>query len=465
MQLNKIKIIIFQLVFLFICSCDSFNHKQKIYKVGVSPDYPPFEFRENNKLKGFDVDLINEIANRSDFSIEFIEMDFSSLVPAVKAQKIDMAISGFTKTIDRAKQVAFSAPYYATSVAILYNKNYGELSVKDLNNKIFGVQLGSTLEISAKNFKNQFKDINIVSLNSNLSLVQQLKLGRIQVVIIEEAQAKNFIQKNKELSYFLIPESGDNYHIILHKNSPIIEDINKIIKELKQDNFINSLKNTWLNESDNSEDILIASIKFIPLGVFITLKYAIISVFLGFVIGVFLAVSKISEIAFLKYFASFYTSIFRGTPLLVQLSLIYFALPEITGIDLSVFAAGVLAFSLNSGAYVSEIIRAGILSIDKGQIEAARSLAIPYNKTIKDIILPQAIRNILPSLVNEMINLLKESAIISVIGEADLMRRAQIIAAEKYSYIEPIIIAAICYYILVLIMTFFAKKIENRLKI
>lgn len=203
---------------------------------------------------------------------------------------------------------------------------------------------------------------------------------------------------------------------------------------------------------------------YIAGGIIVTLQYTLISVTLGFILGALLALSKISHIKLLNLFSTAYTSVFRGTPLLIQLSLIYFAIPTITGYQMSVFVAGIIAFSLNSAAYVSEIIRAGIESIDKGQFEAAKALGIPYPYMMKDIILPQALKNILPALVNEAVNLLKESAIISVIGGADLMRRAQTVAAEQYSYFGPLLIASAFYYILVMLFSYFAKILENKLK-
>ena len=207
------------------------------------------------------------------------------------------------------------------------------------------------------------------------------------------------------------------------------------------------------------------SILYIAQGALVTLKYSVIAVFFGLIIGVFLAILKVSKNFYLRLFASCYTSIFRGTPLLIQLSLVYFALPSLIDVKLSVFAAGSIAFSLNSGAYVSEIIRAGINGVDKGQFEAARALGIPPILMMKDIILPQAVRNILPSLINELINLIKESAIISMLGEMDLMRRAQVVSAETYNYFAPMITAAITYYIMVLIISYFAKILEKRLAI
>ncbi|MBP7190386.1 MAG: amino acid ABC transporter permease [Rickettsiaceae bacterium] len=203
---------------------------------------------------------------------------------------------------------------------------------------------------------------------------------------------------------------------------------------------------------------------FIAEGAIVTLKYSVISVIFGLVIGTLLALLKTSKYKSLRIAGDVYTSIFRGTPLLIQLMIIYYGLPNI-GIKLGVFAAGVIAFSLNSGAYVSEIIRSGINSVDHGQFEAAKALGIPTRLTMKDIILPQAIRKILPSLINELINLLKESAIISILGEMDLMRRAQMVASESFIFFTPFITATICYYLLVVSFTYLARILEKRMEI
>ena len=209
---------------------------------------------------------------------------------------------------------------------------------------------------------------------------------------------------------------------------------------------------------------IVPSIPFILEGTLVTLQYTLLSVFFGFIIGAFLGLMKVSRVRVLEGIARGYTSIFRGTPLLVQLMIIYFALPQLIPYKLSAFEAGILAFSLNSGAYVSEIIRSGILSVDRGQFEAATSLGISYPLIMKDIILPQALKNILPALVNETVNLLKESALVSTIGEMDLLRRADIVAAEKYLKLEPLLFVAVVYYILVMTISFFADRLETRLR-
>lgn len=206
------------------------------------------------------------------------------------------------------------------------------------------------------------------------------------------------------------------------------------------------------------------SVPYILEGIPVTLSYTGVSLLLGFVWGAALAFCKVGHIRPLRWFASVYTSIFRGTPLLLQLMLIYHATPQLMGYDISVWQAGILTFTLNSGAYLSEHIRGGINAVDKGQREAALSLGIPYPLMMKDIILPQAIRNILPSLVNESIDLLKESALISVIGGADILRRANFVAAEKYLFFEPLLVAGLLYYVLVMILTSGVHILEKKLK-
>ncbi|MFD2171570.1 amino acid ABC transporter permease [Tumebacillus lipolyticus] len=211
-------------------------------------------------------------------------------------------------------------------------------------------------------------------------------------------------------------------------------------------------------------DRIVPSIPYILEGIKVTLQYTLLSALLGFIWGTVLSLFKISSVKPLKWFGIAYTSIFRGTPLILQLTIVYFATPQLTGYQITALEAGVLAFSLNSAAYISETIRAGILAVDKGQREAAMALGVPYRRMMIDIILPQALKNILPALVNESIALLKESALVSTIGAADVLRRATIVGAEKYVYFEPLIVAGIIYYVLVMALTFGARLLERRLR-
>lgn len=209
---------------------------------------------------------------------------------------------------------------------------------------------------------------------------------------------------------------------------------------------------------------VIPSIPYILEGIGITLQIVIFATIIGVVLGILLALCKIGTIWPLKWFAEFYTSIFRGTPLVLQLMIMYYAMPQILGFNIEVMPAAIIAFGLNSAAYISEIIRAGINAVDKGQQEAAKALGVPYSKMMRDIILPQAMKNIMPSLMNEFITLNKESAIVTVIGALDIMRRAYVVGGATFRYLEPLLIAGVIYYVMTLVLTFLGKMIEKRMR-
>lgn len=209
---------------------------------------------------------------------------------------------------------------------------------------------------------------------------------------------------------------------------------------------------------------IVPSIPFILSGIWVTVQIVIISIVLGLILGTLLALMKIARNKLLNFLADAYTSVFRGTPLILQLFIIYYAIPEMTGYNIPAYLAAILAFGLNSSAYVSEIIRAGIQAVDKGQLEAAQALGIPYPRMMTKIILPQAMKNILPALVNEFINLTKESAIVSTIGVMDVMRRAYIVGADKFSFLPALLIAGVIYYIIVLVLSLLGRLLERRLK-
>ncbi|AIF42341.1 amino acid ABC transporter permease [Virgibacillus sp. SK37] len=209
---------------------------------------------------------------------------------------------------------------------------------------------------------------------------------------------------------------------------------------------------------------IVPYIPFMLEGIWVTLKFVSTSIVIGFIIGTLLALCKITKIPVLKVVADIYTSIFRGTPLILQLMIFYFAVPQLTGYDIEPFSSAILAFGLNSAAYVSEIIRAGIMAVDKGQTEAAQALGVPYKSMMANIILPQAIKNILPALMNEFITLTKESAIVSVIGYLDIMRRAQIVGADIYRNFEPLLFAGVIYWLMVYVLTQLGKVVERRMR-
>ena len=193
-----------------------------------------------------------------------------------------------------------------------------------------------------------------------------------------------------------------------------------------------------------------------------TLKVSFVALLVGLCLGILICIIKISTIKVLKLFATIYVEVIRNTPILVQIMIIYFALPEI-GISFSPFMSAIIALSLNSAAYVSEIFRAGILAIDKGQMEAGRSLGLSYFQTMKLIVLPQAFKNSLPALGNEFISLVKESSIVYFVGVADIMFAANTIKNATYQTFGPYLVAAFIYFVITSILSIFVKQLEKKL--
>lgn len=204
-----------------------------------------------------------------------------------------------------------------------------------------------------------------------------------------------------------------------------------------------------------------------------TILIAAFTVLLGVVLGIVLALMRLSKNPVLKFVSTAYIEFVRGTPLLVQLFIVFYGLPMIgvrfpdvpaLGSDFSGFVAGIITLSLNSGAYVAEIIRAGIQAIDKGQMEAARSLGMTHSMAMRYIIIPQAFKNILPALGNEFITVIKESSIVSIIGIHDLMYNADTVRGNTFQPFAPLVVAAIIYFILTFTLSKLLGIAERRMR-
>ncbi|MFR1760277.1 MAG: amino acid ABC transporter permease [Christensenellaceae bacterium] len=207
--------------------------------------------------------------------------------------------------------------------------------------------------------------------------------------------------------------------------------------------------------------------RYIPMllqGAWTTLVLTAGAVGLGIVLGLIAALMKMCRFLPLRWLANVYIELVRGTPQLVQLFLLFYGLPQLIGVNIPEYFAAILALGINSGAYVAEIVRAGIQAVDYGQTEGAYSLGMKPGLTMRYIILPQAVKNILPALGNEFIALLKSSSIVSVIGMTDLMRKSDIIRSITYRSFEPLLTVALMYFIMTFTLSKLLNVYERRLK-
>ncbi len=212
-------------------------------------------------------------------------------------------------------------------------------------------------------------------------------------------------------------------------------------------------------------NLVVNSFPLLLVGAGVTIQITVLSTAIGFVIGLIVGVARISHLRPLRLLAEVYVEFFRGTPLLVQIFLFYFALPVITGQRIDPFIAAISACGINSGAYVAEIFRAGIQSVDEGQMEAGRSLGMTWLQTMRYIIVPQAFKRVIPPLGNEFIAMLKDSSLVSVIGFEELTRRGQLIIAKTYGSFEIWMSVAVIYLVMTLTISRFVAYLERRCRV
>ena len=212
-------------------------------------------------------------------------------------------------------------------------------------------------------------------------------------------------------------------------------------------------------------NLVVNSFPLLLIGAGVTIQITVLSTAIGFVIGLVVGVARSSHLRPLRLRAEVYVEFFRGTPLLVQIFLFYFALPVITGQRIDPFIAAISACGINSGAYVAEIFRAGIQSVDEGQMEAGRSLGMTWLQTMRYIIVPQAFKRVIPPLGNEFIAMLKDSSLVSVIGFEELTRRGQLIIAKTYGSFEIWMSVAVIYLVMTLTISRFVAYLERRCRV
>lgn len=438
-------------------------------RVGLSADYAPMEFEHtvNGKTEyaGVDIDLAKKIAKDNNLKLKIVNMSFDSLLGALKTGKIDIIISGMTSTPKRKKQVDFSDSYMMTKNIMLVKKDKVNeyKDIKDFNNKKVGAQKGTEQEKIAQT---EIENASITSLSRLPDVILALKSGKVEGAVVEKPVAEAYLKQNPKLgiSNVKFNEEEKDTVIAVPKDSPkLLSQINKTIKEVKDKGLIDKYMTNAANAMNDDSGFISKYGSFFLKGIKITILISLIGVALGSILGAFVALMKLSKIKIISWIASIYIEILRGTPMLVQVFIVFFGITAALGLDISALVCGTIALVINSSAYIAEIIRAGINAVDKGQMEAARSLGLNYRQTMKSVIMPQAIKNILPALGNEFVTLIKESSIVSTIGVGEIMFNAQVVQGISFDPFTPLLVAAALYFVLTFVLTRIMNMIEGRL--
>lgn len=461
----------------------------KTLKMATEATFPPYEYMDGGEIKGIDVDIVRTVASRLGYNLEVIDMKFDAVITAVQTKKADIAASGITVTEDRKKMIDFTHSYVQAYQLIIVRHDSDVKGKNDLHGKTIGVQQGTTGDsFVAENYK----DSTIDRFDNGALAVAALRNKKVDAVVLDGDPAKVHVSSySNEIKLLDEPLTEEQYAFAIAKdNKELLQGFNRELKKMLDDGSVAAIIAEYKDKQDEiatlaEEEVrpegLINKLKaafytnfvkdsrymYLVNGFGVTLIVAFCSVLLGIILGFIVAVIRSTadltgKLKILNWLCKVYLTVIRGTPVVVQLLIIYFVI--FSDLDVSKVLVAILAFGINSGAYVAEIIRSGIMSIDRGQMEAGRSLGLSYTKVMVFVILPQAFKNVLPALGNEFIVLLKETSVAGYIALQDLTKGGEIIRSQTYDAFMPLIAVAVIYLVVVILFTKLLGGLEKRLK-
>ena len=450
------------------------SKKKDTLILATEAGFAPYEYYDNGDIVGIDIDIVKAIADEMNVDLEIKDIAFDSIISEIKTEKSDIGAAGISYTEERAKEVDFTIDYMESRQVIITRVGSIITSPNDLVNVKAAVQLGS---VADSYLTENYQTVEIIREKKFLAAIQDLKDSKVDCVVMDEIPAKELI--SSDLNILEEPVTTDHYGMIVKKgNTELLNTANRVIQRLKDDGTIDEimLKHMGVKKEVKTKNgiydkfyysvIYDGRYKYIITGLEHTLMIALGAVVLGVFLGGITAVFRniydnTKKLKLLNILAKTYVTVIRGTPSILQLMIIYYVIFKATNVN--TVLVGILSFGINSGAYVAEIIRAGINSVDKGQVEAGYALGLKYSQVMGKIVIPEAIKNILPALGNEFITLVKETSIGAYIGIMELTKASDIIASRTYDYFFPLFIIALIYLMITLILTKLFSIMEVKL--
>ncbi len=439
------------------------------YVVGTDTTFAPFEFRKDGKLTGIDMDLLNTIAKDQGFNVEIRSLGFSAALQALSSNQVDGVIAGMSITDERKEIYDFSEPYFESGIQMAVDRDDEAVKgYEDLKGKTVVAKTGSEGETYAKSIAKEY-GFNVKSLDQSATMYESVKAGSAVAVFDDYPVLAYGIAQNNGLKTVTDKVPGGSYGFAVNKgeNTALLAAFNDGLAELKANGEYDKILNTYLADPSeavpsNFFDLVAKSFPALMTGLGNTLLVTAISFAVAMMLGLAFGFMKISGNIVVRGISTSFVNIFRGTPLLLWAFMFYFGLPQLTGWDVSIWVAGVLTLSLNSAAYIAEIVRGGIQSVDPGQLEASRSLGLGYGKSMQKVVVPQAFKMMTPSLINQLIIMLKDSSLLLAIGFGELLYQGQQIYAANFRVTETLIIVGFIYFVAIMALTKLANFADRR---
>ncbi|UQS86110.1 amino acid ABC transporter substrate-binding protein/permease (plasmid) [Nicoliella spurrieriana] len=450
-------------------------HAEKTYQIGTDVTFPPFEFaNDQNKYVGIDIDLMKAIAKNQGFKVNIKPIGFNAAVQATQSGQIDGVIAGMNITPERAQTFDFSKPYYKSGVVMAVKQGGSIKNLSQLRGKKVAVKTGTSGAAYANSLKKKY-GFKVITFDDSNNMYQDVLTGNSAACFEDEPVMKYSIKQGTKLAIVTKPAESGSYGFAVDKgkNKVLLAKFNKGLANLQKngeykkivDHYLES-KGTNANSSDHSFiGILKQNKGFLWSGFKQTLWLSIVSIIFATLFGVVVGLLGVLPYKFFQGLSSTLIYIFRGLPLLVLALFIYTGIPTLTGTKIPAFIAGVVTLMFNEGAYIAAFVRGGINSVDSGQMEAARSLGLPFSKSMFKVILPQGIKLIIPSFINQFIITLKDTSILSIIGILELTQTGKIIIARNLEGFKVWTIIALIYLIVITLLTWLSNWGERRTRL
>jgi His/Glu/Gln/Arg/opine family amino acid ABC transporter permease subunit len=445
-----------------------------VMRIGTEGVYSPFSYHDPNtgELVGYDVDVAKAVAGKLGVKVEFVETPWDAMFAALEANRFDVVANEVTINAERKAKYDLSEPYSVGEGVIVTRADNGSIkSLEDLKGKVAAENATSNWSEVARK-----AGARVEAVEGFTQAIKLLNQGRVDVVVNDSIAVYAYLAETGDKSVKIAGNVGEKSEqgFAARKNSGLLPDLNKALDELRADGTLADISQKYLKANASGAPAAAANqstwqLVLHSLGplakaaITKTIPLTVISFVIGIVIALAVALSRLSSNVVLTNVARFYISVIRGTPLLVQLFIVFYALPEL-GVKIDPWPAAIIAFSLNVGGYAAEIIRSAIQSIPKGQWEAAETIGLNYVGALRRIILPQATRVAVPPLSNTLISLLKDTSLASTILVTELLRQAQIIAAPRFEFLALYVTAAVYYWVICLVLSFGQGRIERRLE-
>ena len=452
------------------------------YVIASDSSFAPFVFQNSsNQYTGIDMDLIKAIAEDQGFEIEITNPGFDAAINAVQSGQADGMIAGMSVTDARKETFDFSDSYYTANTILGVKESSTISSYEDLKGKTVGVKNGTASQTFLTENQSKY-GYKIKTFADGSSMYDSLNTGSIDAVMDDEPVLKYSISQGQKLKTPIegTPIGETAFAVKKGSNPELIEMFNNGLANLKASGEFQKILDKYLATDSTSESstvdettiwgLLKNNYKQLLSGLGITLSLALISFAIAIVIGIIFGMFSVSPYKSLRLISEIFVDVIRGIPLMILAAFIFWGIPNfiesLTGQQSPIndFVAGTIALSLNSAAYIAEIVRGGIKAVPIGQMEASRSLGISYSKTMRKIVLPQATKLMLPNFVNQFVIALKDTTIVSAIGLVELFQTGKIIIARNYQSFKMYAILAVFYLVIITLLTRLAKRLEKRIQ-